>query len=118
MVTLGVLLLFIAATWIQTLQILERLSESAGPALGLVVGVTAIGLLLATGWTTSDCFLGLGRLSWRGALALRWLLLLWPFVRATGQWVEWDPGRAVTQALPSVASPRSCTSGPPCCWCS
>jgi hypothetical protein len=102
-VTSGVLLLFIAATWIQTLQILERLSEPTGTALGVVVGITAIGLLLATGWTASDCFLGPGRLSWRGVLALGWLLLLWPFVLVTGQWVGWDPGRAVTQALGGVA---------------
>lgn len=114
MVTLGVLL-FIAATWIQTLQVLERLPEPAGTPLGLVVGVTAIGLLLATGWTTSDCFLGPGRPSWRGALALRWLLLLWPFVLATGQRVEWDPGRAVTQALGSVAQELYFRA--PCCWC-
>jgi hypothetical protein len=102
-VTLGVLLLFVAATWIQTLQILERLSEPTGTALGTVIGITAIGLLLATGWTASDCFLGPGRLSWRGALVLGWLLLLWPFVLATGQWVGWDPGRALTQALGGVA---------------
>jgi membrane protease YdiL (CAAX protease family) len=102
-VTLGVLLLFFAATWIQTLQVLERLSEPTGTALAVVVGLAAIGLLLATGWTASDCFLGPGRLSWRGGLVLGWLLLLWPFVLATGQWVGWETGRAVTQALGGVA---------------
>jgi membrane protease YdiL (CAAX protease family) len=102
-VTLGVLLLFVVATVVQTLQVLERLSEPVGTALGLVVGVTAIGLLLASGWSRSDCFLGPGRLSGRGALVLGWLLLLWPFVLATGQWVGWDTARAVTQGLGGVA---------------
>jgi hypothetical protein len=102
-VTLGVLALFLAATAIQTLQTVDRLSEPVGTALSLIAGVAAIGLLLAAGWTASDCYLGPGRLSGRGALALGWLLLLWPFVLATGQWVGWDAGRAVTQALGGVA---------------
>jgi membrane protease YdiL (CAAX protease family) len=101
--TLGVALLFVAATAVQTLQVVGRLSEPVGTALGLAVGAAAIGLLLASGWSRSDCFLGRGRLSGRGALALGWLLLLWPFVLATGQWVGWDTGRAVTQALGGVA---------------
>jgi hypothetical protein len=102
-VTLGVLALFLVATSIQTLQTVDRLSEPLGTVLGLAVGVTAVGLLLVSGWTASDCFLGPGRLSKRGALALGWLLLLWPFVLATGRWVGWDAGRAVTQALGGVA---------------
>lgn len=102
-VTVGVLLLFVAATAIQTLQVMERLSEAVGTVLGLLVGVAAIGLLLAAGWTAEDCYLGPGRLSRRGAIALGWLLVLWPFVLSTGQWIGWDPARAVTQAFGGVA---------------
>ncbi len=102
-VTLAVLLLFVAATAVQTLQVLGRVSEPAGTAVGLLVGTTAVALLLAAGWTPEHCYLGPGRLSVRGALALGWLLVLWPFVLATGQWVGWDPARALTQALGGIA---------------
>ena len=97
------LLLFVVATAVQTLQVVGRLSEAVGTVLGLLVGVAAVGLLLAAGWTAEDCYLGPGRLSARGALALGWLLVLWPFVLATGQWIGWDPARAVTQAFGGVA---------------
>jgi hypothetical protein len=102
-VIVALLGLFVAATAVQTLAVVERISELAGTALGLAIGAVAVGMLLRSHWTAADCYLGPGRLSLRGALALAWLLVLWPFVLATGEWVGWDTARALTQALGGVA---------------
>jgi hypothetical protein len=102
-VIVAVLGLFVAVTAVQTLTVVERISEVAGTGLGLAIGAAAVGLLLRSRWTAADCYLGPGRLSLRGALALAWLLVLWPFVLATGEWVGWDTARALTQALGGVA---------------
>jgi membrane protease YdiL (CAAX protease family) len=101
-VLVGIVLLWAAYTVVQTSFLLERLSEPAATALGLVLGVVAVGSLRRAGWTAADCYLVPGRLSWRGALALGWLLVLWPAVLATGEWIGWDASRAVSQGLGGV----------------
>jgi hypothetical protein len=98
----AVLLLWAAYTLVQTLFVLGRLSEPASTTLGLVVGLAAVGLLRRSGWSSEDCFLGPGRLSLGGAAALGWLVLLWPAVLATGEWLGWAPGRALVQGLGGV----------------
>jgi membrane protease YdiL (CAAX protease family) len=98
----AVLLLWGAYTLVQTLLVLDRLSEPASTALGLVLGLAAVGLLRRSGWTAESCFLGPGRLSAGGAAALGWLVLLWPTVLASGEWLGWDPGRALVQGLGGV----------------
>jgi membrane protease YdiL (CAAX protease family) len=102
MVAPAVLLLWGAYTLVQTLLVLGRLSEPAATMLGLALGAAAVGLLLRNGWSAADCFLGPGRLSVAGALALGWLVLLWPMVLATGEWLGWDLGRALVQGLGGV----------------
>jgi hypothetical protein len=100
---LVVLVLWAAYTAVQTMLVLGHLDEAISTVVGLLLGVVALRWLGHQGWSRADRFLRFGRLSWPGALALGWLVVLWPFVLATGEWVGWDPGRAALQGLGGVS---------------
>lgn len=99
----AVLAVWAASTVLQTLLVVERLAESVVAPIELGLAGLAVWLVLRSGVSAEDCFLARGRLSWQGAAALGWLVILWPFILATGEWIGWDTGRALTQGAGGVS---------------
>jgi membrane protease YdiL (CAAX protease family) len=65
-----VLLLWLSYTVLQTLSVVQSLSEVWSAALGFLPGILGVGALLVAGLTRRDCYLQLGRLSWPGFAVL------------------------------------------------
>jgi membrane protease YdiL (CAAX protease family) len=98
-----VLVLWAVYVVTQTLVVIEYLSETAGAAIGLGIGAAAVIALVRGGVATSECFLRIAPLSGRGALALLPVVILWPFILSTGEYLGPDLGRATVGILGSVA---------------
>jgi len=99
----AVLGLWSASTVLQTLVVVQSVPERTAAPIELGLAVLAVWLVLRSGLSPSDCFLVRRGLSWQGAAALGWLVVLWPFILATGEWIGWDAGLAVTQGAGGVA---------------
>jgi membrane protease YdiL (CAAX protease family) len=103
-----VLLLWLVYTALQTLVVMERLSEPVYAAIGFLPGILAAGTLLAAGLSPEACYLRLARLSGQGfavlaAVFVFALAAILPF----GAWKGWDwiaslvyaPAGAIAQEL-------------------
>ena len=86
-----VLMLWLGYTVLQTLSVVHGLPEIGSSVVGFVPGLLAVGVLLAAGFSTEDCYLRLRRLSWAGlavlvAIAVLALAAVLPF----GAWQGWN----------------------------
>jgi membrane protease YdiL (CAAX protease family) len=81
----------------------EVVPEWVGVLIGLAISALAVGALFRSGFSGRDCFLAYSRLSGRGALALLPIVMLWPFVLATGVYIGFDVAGAVEGVFGSVA---------------
>jgi membrane protease YdiL (CAAX protease family) len=89
--TAAVFCLWLAYTVLQTLTVLERLSEPLYAVVGLLPGVLGVSVLLAAGFSRQECFLRVARLSWMGfgvlaAVFVFALAAVLPF----GVWRGWN----------------------------
>lgn len=94
------------------------ISEPAGILIGLAMGGLGVAAVFASGGSLGTCHLRPRRLSLRGGLALLPMLLLWPFVLSTGEYVGPHPVGAGLGVAGSVAQELFFRSAllPPCCW--
>ena len=103
-----VILLWLGYTTLQTLSVLEAVSETASVLLGFVPGVIGVAILLRAGLSLPDCFLRLERLSRAGLAVLSAVFVLaLAAVLPIGEWKGWDwhaalvlaPATGVSQEL-------------------
>jgi len=83
--------LWLAYTVLQTLVVMQRLSEPAYAAIGFLPGILGVGLLLAAGMSREECYLRIAPLSRQGfgvlaAVFVFALAAILPF----GVWRGWD----------------------------
>ena len=86
-----VLCLWLAYTLLQTLAVMQRLSEPAYAAIGFLPGILGVAILLAAGMSRQQCYLRIAPLSWKGfgvlaAVFVFALAAILPF----GVWRGWD----------------------------
>jgi membrane protease YdiL (CAAX protease family) len=86
-----VILLWFVYTVLQTLSVVYKVAEIWSAIVGFVAGLLAVGVLLAAGLSTEDCYLRVRRLSWVGlvvlvAIAVVALAAVLPF----GAWQGWN----------------------------
>lgn len=86
-----VILLWLAYTVLQTLSVMQYLSETLSAALGFIPGILGVGVLLAAGLSREDCYLRMAPLSGTGlavlvAVFLFALAAILPF----GVWTGWN----------------------------
>jgi membrane protease YdiL (CAAX protease family) len=68
---LGIVLFFwVTYTTLQTLSVTGQVTQEWSARLGFVPGILGVGAGMAAGLSPEDCFLRLGRLSWRGFAVL------------------------------------------------
>jgi membrane protease YdiL (CAAX protease family) len=89
----------------QTLFVLQYVSEAWSAVLGFVPGILGVSMILAAGLTRDDCFLQLRPLSWPGfavlaAVFVFALTAVLPF----GEWVGWSWLAALVYAPASGVS--------------
>jgi hypothetical protein len=100
--------LWLAYTVLQTLAVMQRLSEPAYAAIGFLPGILGVGVLLAAGISREECYLRIAPLSRRGlgVLAVVFFFALAAILPA-GVWRGWDwvaafvyaPASGVSQEL-------------------
>jgi membrane protease YdiL (CAAX protease family) len=86
-----VLLLWLGYTALQTLNVVQRISDRWSAVVGFLPGILGVGILLASGLSREDCHLRAGRLSWRGfaVLAAVFVFAL-AAVLPLGEWRGWN----------------------------
>jgi membrane protease YdiL (CAAX protease family) len=101
----GVMLLWLGYTTLQTLSVMGYLPEPWSAAASMVPGILGVGALLAAGLSREDCFLRLGRLSGAGfgVLAAVFVFAL-AAVLPLGRWQGWNWRAALVYAPASGIS--------------
>ena len=89
--TVTVLFLWLTCTVLQTLAVLQRLSEPLYAVIGFLPGILGVGALLAAGFSRETCYLRMAPLSRQG---LAMLAAVFVFALAAilpfGVWRGWD----------------------------
>jgi membrane protease YdiL (CAAX protease family) len=86
-----VLLLWIGYTTIQTLSVVQLLSEAGLALLGFVPGMLGAAVLLAAGLSRQDCFLQFERLSRTGfAVLVAIFIFALAAILPVGEWRGWN----------------------------
>lgn len=100
-----VILIWIGYTTLQTLSVLQLVSEAMSALLSFVPGILGVAVLLAAGLSRQDCFLRLERLSWAGfAVLVAVFFLALAAVLPAGEWQGWDWTAALIYAPASGVS--------------
>lgn len=87
----AVMLLWLAYTVLQTLSVVHNLSEAWSAPLGFLPGILGVASLLAGGLTRQDCYLRLGRLTWRGFAVLAAVFVFALFaILPVMEWAGWS----------------------------
>lgn len=103
-----VLCLWLAYTILQTLVVMERLSEPVYAAIGFLPGILGVGALLGAGMSREACYLRIARLSWKGLAVLAAVFVLaLAAILPFGVWRGWDwiaalvvaPANGISQEL-------------------
>ena len=87
----AVMLLWLVYTVLQTLSVVQNLSEAWSAPLGFLPGILGVASLLAAGLTRQDCYLRLGRLTRRGfaVLAAVFVFAL-SAILPVSEWAGWS----------------------------
>jgi len=100
--------LWLAYTVLQTLAVLQRLSEPAYAAIGFLPGILGVGVLLAAGISREECYLRIAPLSRKGLGVLSAVFVFaLAAILPVGVWRGWDwiaafvyaPASGVSQEL-------------------
>jgi membrane protease YdiL (CAAX protease family) len=99
---------WLAYTVLQTLAVMERLSEPAYAAIGFLPGMLGVGALLGAGISREECYLRIAPLSWKGFGVLAGIFVFaLAAILPSGVWRGWDwiaafvyaPANGISQEL-------------------